>query len=344
MKRDDERIPESGPIWGDLPETVLPRVRRPRFRRGALRDLADTMSGMAREAAQLPTPHVRALAPVLDQAERELKRDLANALRHWGPEERFTTDRFRRALLGIRGLKRTLRARTAPGVEGILRDQDADAVELATSVLGRQVAAGMATFGGVVPPRLPLAGELAEGKRMLIRRYRTSSRRYADRVGDDIRRELGVAHARGETFAEMTGRLYRHGGPRGLVALAGVRGERGAVVEMIPEGLFRRYRYWGERLVRTEGMGALGRYQVDAVHELNRTDGAGWLVRWDASMDRKVCKECALLDGVLRAPGRPFRAGRFNSPLHPNCRCSLTPWRAEWAATPADLYAAAAAA
>ena len=123
----------------------------------------------------------------------------------------------------------------------------------------------------------------------------------------------------------------RHGGPRGVVALRGVAGEPGAATEVIAEGLFARYRYWGERLARTETQAAYNA-QLDlgmrqAQHTLPDLER-----RWDASLDLRVCPLCGELHGTTAAIGGAFPGGYTDAPAHPNCRCRVGAWRAEWSA------------
>jgi hypothetical protein len=128
---------------------------------------------------------------------------------------------------------------------------------------------------------------------------------------------------RGETFEELTRRLVKHGGPRGLVSLRGVIGEPGAIAENISEGLFRRYNHWAERIVRTEGLHAYNVQHQTALEEADRQD-PGYSKRWDAAADRRLCELCAELDGKVVELDGVFvrdRQGRDipHPPRHPNC-------------------------
>jgi hypothetical protein len=197
--------------------------------------------------------------------------------------------------------------------------------------LEQETAQFAAVFGHSIRPlALDTAAIVAAGDRILIPRYRASAARYGFNVTDDIRRQLALGMVRGETFFELTERMSRMGGPRGVVSLRGVAGELGAVIEHIPEGLFRRYRYWGERVVRTEGIHALNVNQLEGLRDMEHED-PGYLKRWDSTGDSRLCVQCRDLDGDVRPINEQFPGGILVPPAHPGCRCSLTPWRAEWA-------------
>lgn len=59
-----------------------------------------------------------------------------------------------------------------------------------------------------------------------------------------------------------------------------------------------------------------------------RHKGASWLPvvvkRWDASLDRKVCRFCAAMDGRYTALGLPWPGDLRPGEPHPHCRCGQT--------------------
>src|SRR5690606_9447859 len=142
---------------------------------------------------------------------------------------------------------------------------------------------------------------------------------------------LGLAQ--NETFAQLTNRLRRLGGPRGLVALRGIAGRPGAHVEEIAEGLFRRYRNWAERLARTEVMSAYNVQHRDAIEELEAGRVPGepqYFARWDASPDSRLCPICRDLDRKLAPMGGAFPGGLAHPPAHPSCRGVVVAWSPAW--------------
>lgn len=281
------------------------------------------------EVARLPRPALDALAPALAQAQRET----AIALRAWlartDGERRYTTQVHRTVLAGLEHAFAAI-ARLDPVLGDALQRASAAGGHLAGHHLVSEIARFSARFEGA-PRHLPLnvTRIVATGERELVPRFRTSAARYAGDVGADIRRELAVGILRRESVSELVDRLARLGGPRGRVALRGEAGEPGAVVEHISEGLFRRYRHWGERLVRTEVQRAYN-VQVDAgLHEA-RQHLPDLQRRWDASLDARVCSLCAGLHGQVAELEKPFLGGYTEAPAHPNCRCRVGAWRAAW--------------
>lgn len=303
----------------------------PRPTRQELAQVAQAMSLIADEAARLPESAVRALIPVLAQARVELSQGLAMWLRDVpNGEERFTAQRYRVALLTLETALSVVEERVTEGTARVLRDQLPAATAMASRHLVEQVAIFGPVFGQAIdPPSIERAALVAEGRKMLVPRFENSAARYSGQVRKDITQQLAIGVVKGESFDEMTDRLQRLGGPRGLVYTRGRAGVPGARAEQISEGLFRRYRYWGERLVRTEAMNAYNVMHETALEEAEEDD-PGYMQRWDASADRRVCAICRSLDGATAKLGGSFGMGITRPPAHPNCRCVLTPWRKEW--------------
>jgi hypothetical protein len=311
------------------PGKARPKKTPARFRKA----VGDAMKAIASEAAALPDSYVRSLAPILRQAQAET----AAAFKNWlanvpDGNERFTAQRYRQALLQLSVAIETVEKRVGGkhgAMAGTLIAQGAGAGAMAISHLQQEVAAFAAVFGASVRPlQLNQAAIMAKGDNFLIPRYRNSAARYGQDMGDDIRRQLAIGLASGETFAEMTNRLVGLRGPTGMVSLRGLQGSPSAYHEHIAEGLFVRYRYWAERIVRTEGLNAYNTHHLHALAEAEAVD-PGYQKRWDATWDG-VCPICKDLDGVIVDIDKPFPGGYAHPPAHPNDKCALTPWRAEW--------------
>lgn len=320
-------IPEFRPPGLDAP--VRPRKRE-------LRELAEVMSQIAEEARGLPGPYLRAFLPALADAQAEL----AAGLRHWlrnveDGELRFTAQQFRVALLQIRGVLEQLQGRIPAEMEGTLRVAGEAAGAMGIEHLTHEVARFGAVFGHSMRPiQLNQAAIIAQKEHQLIPRFRNSANRYARGIADDIRHQLSVGMVRGETFTQMTNRLVRLGGPRGWVALRGTLGEPGSYAEFISEGLFRKYRYWAERIVRTEAIHSYNVHHLAGLEEADRED-PGYEKRWDATADRNLCDICRELDGMVVPIKADFPlVKRPAPPGHPCCMCGLTPWRKEWSSDP----------
>ena len=303
--------------------------RRPT--RAGMALLRDATERSARQVQQVSATAMRALAPVLQQAERET----AAGLRVWlasvpDGELRFTAQRYRAVMLHLRTALDTIRA-TNPALARALGIASRSAGRLSVEHLTSEVARFSSVFvGSEMHLQLNMARILATGERALIPRIRTSAARYTGNVLRDIQQQLAIGTVRGETVSALTDRLVRLGGPRGTVALRGVAGEEGAITEVISGGLFRRYRDWAERVVRTETMASYSLQKDDAyaealeeIPDLKR--------RWDATSDR-VCDRCSSSDGQIAEVGGTFANGVESPPLHPRCRCVTTPYRDEWRA------------
>lgn len=286
--------------------------------------IARDLEGLSRDALQ-------ALAPALKEARSELERALTGWLDSEAEHasERFTAYRYRQALAQLNGALKKV-AELEPKLVGVLEAEGGRAGRLATKHVVQQVERYAKVYEGS-GYQIPLdqAAAIAEGRSLLIPRYRTSAKRYVGNVRDDIRQQLAVGLLKGETFDEMTARLVRHGGPTGWVALRGVKGTRGAIVEHIGEGLFRRYNYWAARIVRTEVLSAYNTVAERSIAQLHKQD-RDLKRRWNAANDWRTCIVCRSLDGKVAAVGEDFGGGYSTAPAHPNCRCNIGPWKEAW--------------
>jgi hypothetical protein len=263
------------------------------------------------------------MAPVLLQAQRELEGQLRMWLLRENGEARFTTQRYRNALLAVRraaGALRALDHNTAAalwtGAEGAGR--------LATAHLEKELLQFGAIFEGTIQPvSIDAAAVIARGEDLLVDRFDASSRLYAGSVRTTVVQELAVSRVKGETIFELTARLDRR----------------------LPH-VFMGQRNAAERLARTETMQAYNVVHHQGLLEISKDD-PDIIARWDGSFDGRRCPACGSLDGETKdvAKGEVFTAkwvaGRKghrhlttrsveHPPLHPNCRCVLTPWRADW--------------
>lgn len=300
---------------------------------------------MAAQLAGLDEQALRAVLPALVDTRAELRPGLARWLDQVRDgDKRFTAQAMRNALVNLEGAFVVARERLGPEMLASLEDFGGRAGRLSLANLEFELARFSSVFGmSVHPTQIPTAAVLAAGDRQLIPRYRTSAARYAGRVLEDMRHQFAVGVARGETFHQLSNRLRRLGGPRGLVALRGVAGDPGAIVEDISEGLFRRYRHWSERVVRTEMIHAYNLQHLGGIEALNEQrdeDEEPFGKRWDATLDARVCPICRGLDGKVIAVGAAF-GERSNygaepvtyqhPPAHPNCRCTVVAWHPSWA-------------
>lgn len=257
-----------------------------------------------------------------------------------GADVRYTARRHRVAMLQLRTALEGLKPSLGEPLADELLDGDARARAASARNLHAEVVAGARAFGTGEPMDVAAAVEMDRGERWRVRHYEASAWRYAGRVGQDIRRQLAMGVALRETFDEMATRLQKLGGPRGIVSLRGVAGQPDAVARRIEEGLFRRYRHWAERLVRTELIAAHSRHHVAQAEELDKAD-PGYVLRWDSTADKRACALCRglhgeiiALDGAFAIP-RTVPTSRRHPPAHPMCRCAAVAWRPEWSLSPA---------
>lgn len=277
------------------------------------------------------------MSEILSAAQRELQADLARWLAKHGGSERFTSQVYRNALAQIQGSLRTI-SKKSPIIAQVLKRSGSVASQTAVKHLIAEVEKFSRLFEGSIRP-IPFeaAAVIARGD-LLWPRFDTSAARYAGQIGDDIRKQLGIGVVRGESIDQLTARLARLGGPRGQVALQGKLGSPGVKAEYIAEGLFKRYRHWGERLARTETVNAYNTVAMDGIREAAEHD-PGYVKRWDAALDARTCELCGLLDDEIAPVDGSFTGGIAQPPRHPNCRCAVVLWRESWSrpVTPVTL-------
>jgi hypothetical protein len=318
---------------GKLPRYVAPGADRPpRPSKAALGQVERVMARSRADLLEMTQVEIDTLLPVLRRAREELKRDLARWLRDVDQgADRFTAQRYRQALLQLEETFEMLGEGASRDLARVLGIKSQKAGKAALQHLRREVEAYADVFSGTIKPlALPKALIMERGEDFLIPRFRTSAARYMGAVRTDIRRQLAVGMARGESIEELTNRLAKQAGPRGWVSLRGVKGEPGAIVEHIAEGLFKRYRFWGERVVRTETAHAYNVHRQLGLEEADRAD-PGYRRQLDASLDARRCDRCGDLDLAVADLDKPFPGGVMFAPLHPNCRCIVVPYRDEWA-------------
>jgi SPP1 gp7 family putative phage head morphogenesis protein len=292
--------------------------------------ITDVLWHVNAEVDKLSGVGLKRMAEVLDEAEIELTR----ALRSWKAlgkgDARFTAQVYRNALVQIRSALARAQAKLGQGTYSTLVQTSAAAGALATANLIYEVEAFSSIFAGTIRPvAIEASSIIARGDDLLFKRYKNSALRYAGQVGEDIRKQLAIGVIKGETIDQLTERLSKHGGPKGLVSLRGRPGGINHRAEMISEGLFKRYRYWGERLARTEVVNAYNEYTRIGIQDLDKDD-PGYFIRWDAAIDGRVCVICRAMDDMIIKPDGVFPGGFRGPPRHPQCRCAAVAWRKDW--------------
>ncbi len=303
---------------------------------------------VAQDVATLEDATILRLLPALRDARDEVAKGLASWLAKKDGAAKFTPQQYRAALVSLDAAFDKI-AELKPAMYEALNYARGESAALSSSHVAEELAKFGQIFGeSIRPTQIRTAAILSRTNALIIPRIRTSSRRYAGAVREDIRHALSVGLARGETYHQLTNRLVSLGGPKGLVALRGVAGEPGAHVEDIAEGLFTRYRHWADRVVRTEVGEAYNLDKAETINLVNEDlddDEEPFLYRWDSAADSRRCPICADLDSRVAIPGQPFivdgvAAGRLYPPAHPNCRCALVPWHVSWGMIKGEVPAA----
>lgn len=295
----------------------------------------DAVRRLVRESVQavdaLVPPALRAVVPALVQARDELRSDLQDWLATAkNGADRFTAADRQAALRALEGALEGVRD-LHPAMASALAGQRHATGPLAISNLDNEIRRLSAIFGGGVPsiPNIKAAAIIAQGDKLLWKRHETSARRYAGAIGEDIKHLLSVGVAKGESFDQLVNRLRRIGSAGRTARPI----EPGADSAEIAGGLFGRYRWWAERLVRTEGMNTYNVMHDESIAYANehRPDGdEEYLRRVDAAADARVCSLCRSLDGKVTTIDGTFPGGYSSPPFHSCCRCTVLAWLRRW--------------
>lgn len=289
----------------------------------------ELFSRVAEEVSELGDDAMARLYPALVAAERELEIALKGMMDGVLADETFTRAIIRRQLAQLKKV-RTAYRRLAPAMVRTLDQIHGHAKGLSLANLKREMEAQLATgeFSSAIESQVNLfaADAMTTERSSLVPRFERSVARYPGQVWQDINTQLQVSVLKGETVFEATNRLL---GNKAFTQAVGKNGIGTALVKGNP-GIGRRYRYWAERLVRTETMGAYNDVHQQNITGLSKelaTIGVGILKRWDATNDLRVCKVCRGLHGVaipVDAFFPVYRGSVSAPPAHPNCRCVLT--------------------
>lgn len=287
------------------------------------RQIFAVLEETARSVQHLHEPALRKIIPILRHAQSELEKDLGSWLSRENGEATFTAQRYRNALTAVRHAMATAH-RMAPAIEDALWESADVAGRLSTSNVVRELERFAHIFeGSIHPVSIDAAAIIAEGDKVLVKQFASSARTYAGSIGENLIQELAVSRVKSESIFELTNRLQQR----------------------MPH-LFQSDRWGAERLARSETISAYSTYHVEGIKQIAEEDPE-ILARWDASFDWRRCPMCGSLDGQVRdvANGEKFVAEWFTKskkgvrshrraaekpPIHPACRCCLTPWRLSW--------------
>jgi len=296
-----------------------------------------SLERVAQDVADLPRAPLRALVPVLKAAETEVEAELRRWLSTVNGADTYTAQRHRAVLVQLK-LASRVAGQKAPRPKWLRNIQEQMLDSLATGGLRAanmsirhlmdQIALYSGMFGGAENP-LPIkqAAILAEGKKMMIPRFAKSVSTYGGQVFDDIKTQLAIGVVRQETIHQLTNRLMRISTFKPPISRAG--DDPSVYADEIAKGLFMRYRYKAERIVRTEVINAYNETAAIGITEANQHDPA-IRKRWDATNDMRVCRICASLHGEVVKVDHAFSTGVMAPPQHPNCRCAVIAWSPTW--------------
>jgi SPP1 gp7 family putative phage head morphogenesis protein len=282
------------------------------------------------EALELERQQLQQMLPGLGDAEDQLGNELDDWTEDRQEDGQIVT-RFRPS-----AYKTALKAMTAVAVVAGLavRKSLDDGADAAQQLAVRHAVVEIAHFSRVFDRvtdsdglRQTLSDITTSGTGSLVDKFDTSAARYAHGVYEDLQERLADKIQSGARVSEMVDDLVRDGGPKGLVAVTGIAGDDAAVMEMIPEGLFARYRSRAETYVRTEIAGAYSRQTQDALEQTAEVMPS-LQKRWCA--EAGACDECEELDGQTIDVDDQFETEEGDTfdypPAHPRCRCRHTPW------------------
>ena len=296
----------------------------------------------ARKIAELGDPEMRSILAVL----REARDDTARGLRDWlkkvpadERDEKYTIHKHRALLGELDDAIETIRNKLGPATRRDLKAETGMAIDLATGQIRKLVDAGQKKFQDSVEPlRVDLAKVVLRTNKMLIHRHENSARRYAGDVGNIVQKQIAIGLIKGESVDQMvrrlTGKLEKHFDRMSDSERAAAAADR----------LHEMSRYQAERLVRTELIHAANVAHIEQLKDVEedrqeraREDGEKpsdddddrWQKKWDASVDT-ACDVCEDLDGEIVDVDDVFSSGDDGPPAHPNCRCAVVPWRADW--------------
>jgi len=314
----------------------------------------DAIANNARVVARLSDAELEQLLPILAEARDAQARDLAKWLSKVDREDKYTTAMHRQLVSTMDQSLVEMKKRLFYATKEDLQTEAKNSGLKAVAALRKAAVAGAKKFDDAATTLgLDKARLVLDNTRNLLGRHEKSAARYAGRQGDDVKKQLAIALLRGESVGSLVSRLSS------MPMIRTDRMKDGDVADAIAENRFFKSRADAERLVRTENIHAANSAQVDALNDDNEraerdpdaepevdedgneippedTSGSegGWQKRWDATFDRLTCEYCADLDGQIVGADEAFDTDYDDDvqhpPLHPNCRCAVTPWREGW--------------
>lgn len=298
--------------------------------------------GQAHSVLDLDTPAgrraARNLSRLLNTADSSLsERLLSEAERYGGAEARFSGAALVSYQTQVRATLRYVEARLG----GLTHTAALAAVEASTTHAAATLERLERAFRGVTttPIRVSAAVMMDPSSGFgssLLRSVQTSAHRYGSAMIEQFEAHMRAGMVTGLDQRQMVELLTGHGGPTGVVSMR-ARYAAGVVTvthtEDIPEGLFRRYRWWAQRIVRTETARAYNAAQLETYRQMRR-DFPDLQKKILATFDNRTAMDSVLVHGQVRDLDGYFQdgAGRVYQapPARPNDRETVIPWRGSY--------------
>lgn len=287
----------------------------------------DAVRDNARAVLRLDKPDLRAIVGVLQDV-RDHASDQLSRLVAASQGKTYTAVRHAQAIRSARSAQTVLERRLREATGSSLVKQGRAAADDGLAHAKAMAEAGARRFRGISASlRLPEVAILSSHDRSVAARYPHSAARYAGEVGRQIRRDMAVGVARGESLRDTARRM-----------MSAAERERARLRDQpTPEQLgeamghktFFRGRWDAERLLRTETCSARAATQIETLREADRDDH-GYMKRWDAIHDGRLCRRCRVVDGEVRPLDALFSCGVYHPPLHPCDRCTIVPHHLGW--------------
>lgn len=197
------------------------------------------------------------------------------------------------------------------------------------------------TFHGINQPlqlrQAATMSRVVEGTRAsLLAQHETSVDRYGQAMIAQMERRMMAGLVENQTIDQVVDGLVQMKGPKGLVSMRAKVIDGGVVrlaEEDIAEGLFVRYRYWAERIVRTETANAYEEATQRSLYEA-RSELPDMQKKIMAVFDNRTAPDSVAVHGQIRPLEGYFidGAGRqyLRPPARPNDRETVIPWRPSW--------------
>lgn len=305
----------------------------------------DILRGTQRDVARISRLRPpRELLTALKEADRKLAARLRQESRRFGaPDARFTGAAALAYQQQIQVQIRFLQLRLL----GLTERQAIRVVEHSMRRSVRILEQLERRFTGLVRPlRIREAGAMTRAitnkRASILATIPGSVDRYGLSMIGVFENRMRAGLLQGLSMDEMTAVLTGHGGPKGEVSVSSRLLPDGRLIvrtEKIPEGLFVRYKYWAERIVRTETMRSYNQARRVGYEQM-REQIPDLQKKIVAILDARTAQDSIAVNGQIRELDDEFidGAGRryLYPPARPNDRETTIPWRPEWTAPAAQ--------